>query len=118
LLPELRRHVGPQRWLGTSVHSFDEAWQAKNAGVDYVILGSIFHSPKTDQGHPLIGTHVLQQCTESLNIPVYAIGGITSKELPAVKLAGARGFCVLRALYEAPDIEHTVTKLQMLWEHL
>src|SRR5262245_44160528 len=49
-----RRLLGPQRLLGVSAHSMDEAMRAEGEGADYVVLGPVYDTPsKQAFGSPL-----------------------------------------------------------------
>ncbi len=110
-----RESLGHDALIGASVHSSAEALAAQAAGANYVSLGAIFPTEKTHP-YPLIGLESLKQICATLEIPVYAIGGIDETVLPAIKAAGAHGFCALRAVYADGEIEHNIAKLGFLWE--
>lgn len=71
--------------FGRSVHSFDEAQAAYQAGADWVLYGHVF-TTSSKEGVPPRGTEELFRITASLPIPVYAIGGIQPQHLPALQL--------------------------------
>lgn len=112
---EARKRLGPESLIGYSAHSLSEARQAEIAGADYVILGAIFKTPKGHAGHPLLGLDGLREVCSKIEIPIYAIGGITTENLLQIRQAGAAGFCALRAVYKNDELEHNVTKLNMMW---
>ena len=100
-IPAARRLVGPERWIGRSTHSPEEAAAAADAGADYVILGPVFPTPsKSGLGSPL---GVAAIAAARLPVPLIAIGGITADAVPALRRAGAHGIAVSRAVLDAPD---------------
>lgn len=98
--------------LGVSVHSPEEAVRAQELGADYVIAGHIF---KTDckKGVEPRGVEFLEAAVKSVNIPVYAIGGITPDNIKFVKKAGAAGVCVMSGFMQCDSAEEYYRSL--LW---
>jgi thiamine-phosphate pyrophosphorylase len=80
------------RLVGRSTHSLEEALQAERDGADYVIFGPIFESP----GKTPVGLETLRQVTSTVQIPVLAIGGITSENMTKALEAGAKGIAAIR----------------------
>ena len=91
------------RTLGVSVHSVEEAREAEKMGVSYIVAGHIF---KTDCkiGVPPRGLDFLRDVSDSVNVPVLAIGGITKDKLPSVYENSASGVCVMSHFMEC-DID-------------
>ncbi|HEV2173745.1 MAG TPA: thiamine phosphate synthase, partial [Nitrospira sp.] len=50
-----RRLLGPQRLLGASAHSMDEAVRAEANGADYVVLGPVYETPSKQVFGPPLG---------------------------------------------------------------
>lgn len=113
---EARHLIGADKLIGFSAHSLAEALNAQEQGADYIVLGSLFSTPKTQAGHPVLGVDTLRLACRRLSIPVYAIGGITPDNLLSVRNAGAKGFCALRAIYQGGEVEHNTAKLKLMWE--
>jgi thiamine-phosphate diphosphorylase len=80
--------------IGASVHSVEEATEAVTLGVTYLIAGHIF-STNSKKGVPPRGLSFLKQVCDAVSIPVFAIGGITSNDMNAIKLTGAKGVCMM-----------------------
>lgn len=113
-ISDARKILGSHKIIGYSAHSIEEVKTAKAQGANYVFLGAIFETPKKHANHPILGLETLREACQ-LGIPVYAIGGITTENLTAIKKTGAQGFSILRALYALQDVEHNVSKLKILW---
>ncbi|WP_017185104.1 thiazole tautomerase TenI [Alkalibacillus haloalkaliphilus] len=90
----------PNLLIGRSVHSIEEAQHAASGGADYVIFGHIFET-NSKPGIPPRGLKQLEQLTESINIPVIAIGGITPERVESVMAHGARGVAVMSGLIDS-----------------
>src|SRR5207245_5731229 len=50
-----RRLLGPDRLIGASAHSADEAARAETDGADFIVLGPIFTTPSKRAFGPPIG---------------------------------------------------------------
>ena len=75
-----RRVVGPDRIIGVSTHSLDQAVQAQEQGADYIGVGPIFATP-TKKDYKPVGLKLISQVKEKLTIPFVAIGGINEDNI-------------------------------------
>ncbi len=91
--------VGPDVWLGRSVHDVAEARAAASGGADYVFLGPIWATASHPDRQPL-GPGAIERVRD---IPVIAIGGVTPARVRCCTDAGAWGVASVRALWDAPD---------------
>lgn len=82
--------------MGVSVHSVTEAAAAEKAGAAYLIAGHIFPTESKKWLEPR-GLDFLQEITSAVRIPVWAIGGVSPENYPAVIASGAAGACVMSA---------------------
>lgn len=84
--------------LGCSVHSIEDAIEAEKLGASYLTAGHIF-ATDCKRGLPPRGTDFLKQVCETVNIPVYAIGGIglDDGKIDRVCECGAAGACIMSA---------------------
>jgi len=88
--------------VGRSVHSLAEARAAAADGADYITFGHIF--PSTSKpGEAPRGLQQLAEVVQGVDVPVMAIGGITSANLESVLAAGAAGVAVISAILSAPE---------------
>ena len=85
-------------WLSTSVHSVGEAQEAQALGATVLIAGHIF-TTQCKAGLAPRGLGFLQNVCSTVNLPVYAIGGIVFDAAQHAELQanGARGACVMSA---------------------
>lgn len=102
-LPALRayRKSGPMI-VGASVHSAAEAAEAQTLGADYLVAGHIF-ATDSKKGLPPRGLSFLRQICRAVDLPMFAIGGISAHNAPAVLECGAAGFCVMAAAMTCED---------------
>lgn len=96
-----RALLGPQKLIGYSAHSLEEAQIAQQIGADFVLFGPVyFTQSKAQYGLPQ-GSEALKKIVENVALPVYAIGGIKPKNIIDVRLAGARGVALISAIIGA-----------------
>mgnify|MGYP001092580122 FL=1 len=115
-LREARIILGKGKFIGASCYqSLDLARAAQAAGADYVAFGSFFASP-TKPAAGRADAALLHAATQTLAIPIVAIGGITPTNAPALLDAGADSLAVLSALFDAPDIRAAAHDLNQLFE--
>jgi thiamine-phosphate pyrophosphorylase len=104
LPPEVaRRLLPPGSLVGQSTHSREEARQAAEEGVDYVVFGPVYDTPSKRPFGPPRGLRDLETVAGRTGCPVIAIGGVTAARIPELREAGAAGIAVIRALLESPD---------------
>ncbi len=99
-----RQILGPDKIIGYSSHSLEEAIAAQTAGADYVALGAIFPTQTKGPGHPVQGLETLRKVAKALRIPVVAIGGITTENIEGVLESGASAIAMITALSRASNV--------------
>ncbi len=99
------------RMLGASCHSLEEAKEAMKLGCTYLIAGHIF-STDCKKGLPGRGTEFLQSVCESVQVPVYAIGGILRENMLLVRKAGAKGGCVMSGWMQCDNVKEYLAGLE------
>jgi thiamine-phosphate diphosphorylase len=90
--------------IGVSVHSVEEAKYAECKGASFLIAGHIFQTD-CKKGVPPRGLDFLKHVCEAVNIPVFAIGGITQLNTIDVLNAGAAGICIMSQLMTCKNPE-------------
>ncbi|MHB8483732.1 MAG: thiamine phosphate synthase [Nitrospiria bacterium] len=99
-----RRILGPQKLIGVSCHSFEEALLAEKEGGDFITLGPLYITPsKQAMGEPL-GLPLFQSILEKIKIPVFALGGLQLSRVEETLRAGASGVALISAVLNAPDV--------------
>ncbi len=111
-----RRLLGPERILGVSAATQQEAEEAVAAGADYLGVGPIYPSRGKADAGPATGVQLLTELGERYAIPLVAIGGISAANAPEVMQAGACGVAVITAVVNAPDIVAATRHLRMAIE--
>ena len=72
---EARRKLGPDKIIGVSAHSVEEALRAEACGADYLGVGAVFSTTSKSNVREL-PYETLKAICEAVHIPVVAIGGI------------------------------------------
>jgi thiamine-phosphate pyrophosphorylase len=98
---DARRLIGPDRLLGVSVHSVDDARAARDGGGDYLLAGTIWETASHPERRGA-GIGVVREIA-ALGIPTIAIGGVTPERVAEARDAGAAGVAVIRGVWDAAD---------------
>lgn len=92
-----RQILGNKAIIGVSTRTIDMATAAERQGADYIGVGSIYPTAtKIDAVH--IGLAGLAAIRAAVQLPIVAIGGITTTTLAAVIAAGANATAVVSAV--------------------
>ncbi|MBQ4284317.1 MAG: thiamine phosphate synthase [Lachnospira sp.] len=83
--------------IGASCHSVEDATEAESLGCTYITAGHVFTTDCKKDLAPR-GLEFLKCVCDSVNIPVYAIGGITNENLANIEAVGAAGACIMSGL--------------------
>lgn len=100
---EARAAVGRDRIVGVTCHgSRDLAFDAGEAGADYVAFGS-FYPTATKEVRFTAELELLEWWAETMTVPVVAIGGITVGNAAPLIEAGADFLAVSSGVWNFPD---------------
>ena len=96
----IRAMIGPDRILGSSAGTVEEARAAEKAGADYIGVGAVFGtSTKKDARN--LSVEKLREISASVSIPVVAIGGINRSNVGELSGSDVDGIAVISALFGA-----------------
>jgi thiamine-phosphate pyrophosphorylase len=113
LIAEARRlWPAPGKLFGLSTHDEAQAGAAARLGADYVGIGPVWPTPTKAIPDPCVGPARAGAIARTSRIPAVAIGGIDAGNLAEVLRAGARNFCVVRAVNADPDPGSAIERLQ------
>ena len=94
---DARSIVGPDRLIGVSTHTIEQARQAVLDGASYIGCGPTFPS-RTKNFDRFSGTNFLTQVADELRVPAFAIGGIGLANVDQVIAAGFSRIAVSSAV--------------------
>lgn len=102
--------LGPDKLVGVSAHSVEEALAAQAAGADYLGIGAAFATGTKTDAAP-ISRDTIRAITRAVDLPAVAIGGISRDNI--LELAGCRldGVAVVSALFAQPDVKAAAAEL-------
>lgn len=112
-----REKLGPDRIIGVSARSVEEALEAQRQGADYLGVGAVF--PTGSKADAVEVDHqVLKEICSAVEIPVIAIGGIGRDNVDQLKGSGICGIAVISAIFAQNDIEAASRELRSLTEEM
>lgn len=100
---EVREKLGPDKILGVSAQTVDQAVLAEKRGADYLGVGAVFPTGSKDDAVE-VDFDTLKAICEAVTIPVVAIGGITRDNVTQLSGSGICGVAVISAIYAQKDI--------------
>jgi len=93
-----QRPVARDNFFGASCHSIEELQHALAVEVDYVVLGHVCDT-KSHPGVAPLGLEKFAQLATCVNVPVFAIGGMTPAMLPEINAHGGFGIAAISVLW-------------------
>lgn len=108
-----RKLIGPDKILGVSAGTLEEAVQAEKDGADYLGVGAVFPTQTKKDADP-VSAETLKEIVRTVSIPVVAIGGIKKENIPLLKDLGLAGVAVVSAIMAAEDPEKEAKELSSL----
>lgn len=98
-----RAVLGPDKIIGMTAKTVEQARQAERLGADYIGTGAVFGST-TKSDAVYMPKERLISIADSVDIPVVAIGGITYDNAGYLKNTGVSGIAVVSAIFAADDV--------------
>ena len=112
---EVRQKIGPDKILGVSAQTVEQALKAQAAGADYLGVGAVFPTGTKDDADA-VSLDTLKAICQAVDIPVVAIGGIKESNIQALKGSGICGVAVVSAIYAKEDPQAAAAGLRKLTE--
>ncbi|MDY4047483.1 thiamine phosphate synthase [Negativibacillus massiliensis] len=110
---EVRKKIGPNRILGVSAQTVEQALLAQQAGADYLGVGAVFPTGTKDDADA-VSIQTLGEICRAVSIPVVAIGGIGQHNIMQLAGSGICGIAVVSAIYAQQDIQNAASTLHAL----
>jgi len=114
-MPLLRTHSSELTLfddVGASVHSLKEATEAAELGANRLIFGHVFET-RCKSGMKPRGLDTLTEICENIDLPVFAIGGITADNASLAIEHGAAGICLMSSLMTSEDPASIIRSIDM-----
>jgi thiamine-phosphate pyrophosphorylase len=100
---EWARRVAPRAFIGRSSHEAAHAERAMAERADYFAVGPVWATPTKPGREPAGLSYVREVARRNIELPWFAIGGITLDNVDQVLTAGATRIAMVRALLDARD---------------
>ena len=94
--------LGENKIIGVSAGNLKEAVEAEKNGADYIGIGAMFDT-STKKDHTDMTFEEAKKITDTVKIPVVAIGGINKNNIMKLKGTGVDGVAVISAIFAQPD---------------
>ena len=108
---DVRKVLGPDKILGVSAQTVEQAIIAEKHGVDYLGVGAVFATGSKDDADD-VSHETLKAICEAVSIPVIAIGGITKDNVSELAGSGICGVAVISAIFGQNDIKKATEDLK------
>lgn len=108
---DVRAKLGPDKIIGVSAQTVEQALLAQERGADYLGVGAVFHTDsKADAAD--VDHETLKAICEAVDIPVIAIGGISKDNVGELAGSGICGIAVISAIFAEKDIKGATQELK------
>lgn len=108
---DVRAIIGPDKILGVSTQTVDEALLAQKMGADYLGVGAVFPTGSKDDCW-VLSHDLCREICSAVTIPVVAIGGINLGNISKLSGLGFSGISLISAIFGQDDIKSAVMKLK------
>lgn len=112
---EARKLLGPDKIIGGTANTFEDVERLAKQGANYIGCGPFRFTTTKKNLSPLLGLEgyaaILEQMQQKqIDLPLIAIGGITTEDVPDLVNLGVSGIAVSGAILEAPKPEVMMRK--------
>ncbi|MFD2942795.1 thiamine phosphate synthase [Flavobacterium notoginsengisoli] len=116
-IDEARALLGSTKIIGGTANTFEDIQNHVQNGCDYIGLGPFRFTATKEKLSPILGLSgyfdILQKIKKNkIEIPVYAIGGITLRDLNPLMETGIHGIAVSGIITESLEKEKLVQQLK------
>lgn len=102
LPPGVVKDLFPHLLVGYSAHSLEGVLYAQKEGADFVTLSPIFRTESHPEAEPL-GLEELKRVSAKVNVPIYALGGVTQERIELCLKNGAYGVAGITMFLDGED---------------
>ena len=114
---DVRKILGPDKIIGVSAQTVEQAIIAEKHGADYLGVGAVFTTGSKDDADD-VSHETLKASCEAVSIPVIAIGGITKDNVAEFAGSGICGVAVISAIFGQKDIQKATEELKFSVENM
>lgn len=110
---DVREKLGPDKIIGVSAQTVEQAKLAEAHGADYLGVGAVFATGSKDDAVE-VGPQTLRDICQAVSIPVIAIGGISKENVSQLTGSGICGIAVISAIFAQKDVKAASKELHDL----
>lgn len=110
---DVREKLGPDKIIGVSAQTVEQAKLAEAHGADYLGVGAVFATGSKDDAVE-VGPQTLRDICQAVSIPVIAIGGISKDNVSQLTGSGICGIAVISAIFAQKDVKAAAKELHDL----
>lgn len=114
---DVRAKLGPDKIIGVSAQTVEQALLAEKHGADYLGVGAVFPTGSKDDAIE-VSHETLKAICKAVSIPVIAIGGITVDNTSSLAGTGICGIAVISAIYGQKNILEATKKLKIVTSNM
>lgn len=92
------RPLPKHKLISASCHNEEELIYAKNIGIDFICLSPVLPTASHPETQPL-GWNRFRELCKTIELPIYALGGLTPNDLDLAVSYGAHGIAAIRSLW-------------------
>lgn len=96
--PAIDKHRQSGRMLAASCHTVHDLVRAQELGCAFVVLGPVL-ATATHPGASGIGWEAFSRMRERVSLPIYALGGMHTGDIPTARRHGAQGIAAITGLW-------------------
>ena len=112
-----RKILGNKAIIGGTANTFEDIQKLVKLGVNYIGLGPYKFTKTKKNLSPILGIvgyeKIIQQCEQNkINIPIFAIGGITPIDVKSIINTGIHGIAVSSIISNSKNINKTINLIK------
>ena len=110
---EIRKILGPDKIVGVTAKTVDQAKKAVAEGADYLGSGAMFGSSTKTEAKPMTLAQ-FAEIRKAVDVPIVLIGGIDAGNIRELAGSGAQGAAVVSGIFAQEDVEGAARVLKRL----
>lgn len=114
---DVREQLGPDKIIGVSAQTVEQALIAEKHGADYLGVGAVFPTGSKEDAVE-VSHEMLKAICDAVKIPVIAIGGISKNNVMELKGTGICGIAVISAIFASKEIKKDTAELKSRVEEM
>lgn len=115
-IEEARQILGETKIIGGTANTFEDVLQRTAENCDYIGLGPFQFTTTKEKLSPILGLEgyrsiIEQMKAKNIQIPIYAIGGITLENVESLMETGIHGIAVSGLITQSKNPSELITQL-------